>query len=145
MPDTGDRVEDRLALHARRLDPPQHERGHAHAQQLGERLELALGDGAGASVPDQPGQHRARLRVDLDPEGADLLAAARVAEQHPPRVVVRLDVVQPDLEHRAQALLQRALGRDRAGEGPEVLAVALEQRQVERRLVGEVPVEHRLR
>ena len=103
------------------------------------------GSGCSAQEVDHADEHRARLRVDLSAEGLDLLPAAGVAEQHPPGVGVLGDVGDPDLEHRAQALLHRPGRRDGGGERREVVAVALEQREVEGALVGEVAVEDRLR
>lgn len=70
--------------------------------------------------------------MDLDAEGVYLGSTAGVAEQHPPGVGAGLDVRDPELEHRSQALLHRALRRDRGEEAREIVAVALEQRQVQR-------------
>jgi len=55
-----------------------------------------------------------------------------------------LNVGEPDLEHRAQALFGAPLGGDRPGEAREVVAVALEQGEVEALLGAEVAVEDRL-
>jgi hypothetical protein len=106
--------------------------------ELGERLELRRGDLALAQQADHPDEDAARLVVDLRAERLHLRPAPRVAEQHPPRVVVLGDVGDPDLQHGADALLHRPGLRDRAGECRKVVAMALEQREVQGRTRGPV-------
>ena len=133
--------------YVRVVDPPERHAGEPTGQQLGGRLDLLGRDPVARASGDEDGHHVPRGRADTRADGADLVVARAVAEQHHPRVPVLAHVVEPVLEDRPHERVGlELLGElDPLEEGRQVGLVLLEQRHVERLLGVEVAVEDRLR
>lgn len=145
---TGDphhRGDQQLARAVGPLQPPQGESVQRAADRLAERLQFGFGD-AGRELAQQ--RH---VRLPLPPlhlavEGRHLLVAGGVAEHHAPGVRMALHVPEPGVVHRRHARGQIALAieefMDRGG--GQLVAVPLQQGEVQLLLGVEVAVEHRL-
>jgi hypothetical protein len=126
------------------IERPECEAGAAGAKELGQRLDLVLGDRQPLLRPDEPREDLAGAGLDQAAGGLDLRVAAAVAEDHPPGVAVLGDIGEPDLEDRLDPRLRRQVRGDPLEEARQVPPVALDQLQIERPLRVIVAVEHRL-
>ena len=115
------------------------------AQELGAGLDLIERDREGGVRGEEGGEHLAGALVDLGPGAPDVVVSSLVAEQHPPALLVLVRIGEPPVEHRADQLVEGQARWEVRQERREVLAVAVEDGQVEALLGTEVAVEDRLR